>query len=200
MVAFLKHALRHQSFLCTLCVSTAILFFAFFSLTAYAQSSDLAAECAALMVNPPPLANPPPTARIIEPADGAIIYGGQVIVAIQADNFELTQGSHWHLWVDDTLMGMVYEPRAQIFLSPGTYRLCATLGDDQHADLGIPAGITITVREALEGTPTPPADTAIAAPQPEPDSTLNPVVILLLGGAAALGGILIGARMGRRRP
>ena len=175
----------------------AVQFFLLPSAIAQTDTPSLEEQCRALMVDPPPLGNPPESIRFLEPFDGAEIYGGTVNVRVQPINFELSENAgHWHFWVDNRLVGMVYQDRAIIQLEPGTHRLCAFLGSETHSDLGIPTGITITVREALTGTPTSAPDPQASAPLPEPSP--SPLLIIVLGGAAALGGIFIGSRLGKR--
>ncbi|MDX2161620.1 MAG: hypothetical protein SF162_09870 [bacterium] len=163
-----------------------------------APAADPLADCRALMVDPPPLGENPPTIRIIDPPDGAAIYGDAVQITIQAEHFDLAAGGHWHVWVGPNLFGMVFENRTVISLQPGEYRLCANLGDAQHVDLGVPDAINITVYPAGEGTPASIVDPSVRPPEPEPGA--NPLVIVLLGGGAAIGGVTLGTILGRRKP
>ncbi|MFN8529554.1 MAG: hypothetical protein U0670_13155 [Anaerolineae bacterium] len=153
-------------------------------------------DCLALMGNPPPLTDPPIRARIVSPEDNSVISGGRVVIEIAAENFSLAEGSHWHVWVDGTLYGMVFEPRTVLTLPPGTYRICANLGTAEHLDLGIPDGITITIQPSAAGTPTPAIDPTVRPPQNEPAA--NPLLIIVLGGFAAVAGLLVGTRLGKR--
>lgn len=162
-------------------------------------------DCRALMVDPPPLEANAPRLRILEPLSDTVFYGDQLNMQIVAENFALTDGGHWHIWVDGVLTGMVYEARTFLNLAPGTYRICANLGDGDHLDMGIPDGITITVMAAGAGTPTStpfstpsPNEAPISAPLPEGGVVSNPLVIVLMGVGAAVGGILAGSLMGRR--
>lgn len=163
-------------------------------------------DCRALMIDPPPLEANAPRLRIIEPLTDTVFYGDQLNMQIAADNFTLTDGGHWHIWVNGELHGMVYEPRTFLNLAPGTYRLCANLGDGEHLDMGIPDGIVITVMAAGAGTPTStpfstpaPNEAPISAPLPEGGGIAsNPLVVILMGVGAAVGGILAGSLMGRR--
>jgi hypothetical protein len=169
------------------------------AITASAQSetATLQDQCRALMIDPPPLSDPPESVEIVIPRENQDIYGSTVNVRVVPSNFSLDAGGHWHLWVDNDLAGMIYGDRAVIELEPGTYRLCAFVGDEEHIDLGIPDGIMVTVREALRGTPTAAPDVGAVAPTPR--ESANPLVIIVLGGLAALGGVVVGSRLGKRK-
>ncbi len=151
--------------------------------------------CRALMINPPPLGEASPTIRILYPEDGAEVVA-PVEIAIEADNMEITEGNHWHVWVDGMLYGMVYEPRTVLNLPPGEHQICANLGTSEHMDIGIPDARTIMVIIPGVGTPTPVIDPVVRAPEPEPNR--SPLLIFGLLGAAGIGGIVIGSRLGRR--
>jgi hypothetical protein len=160
------------------------------------------------MIDPPPLGDSSPVLEIIEPQDGATIYGNTVEIRVAVENFDIAAGGHWHVWVNETLTGMVFEGRTILSLEPGTYRVCANLGDAQHMDMGIPDGITINVQAAAGGTPTStlastplPDEAPAAPPQPEGGSglTSNPVLIAIIGVIAAIGGAVMGVMMGRRK-
>jgi len=164
--------------------------------SAQTETPSLRDQCRSLMVDPPPLSEPPESVEIVSPSDGQALNGGTVNVRVVAQNFDLTNGGHWHLWVDNSLAGMIYGDRAVIDLAPGTHRLCAFVGNEQHNDLGVPDGVVITVREASLGL-----STTIPDPQAtvlQADSVSSPLLIIVLGGAAAVGGILVGTRLGRR--
>ena len=139
-----------------------------------------------------------PTLRIVQPTTEEV-YGSAVTIQIQTHNFDVTaNGQHWHLWVNGTLTGMVYQPTAIIDLNPGTYTICASLGTSQHADIGMPDGIRLTVKAAQAGIPTPtlPVDRAAAQVQPEGQLSAAQIALLVGGGLlAAVGGWWIGNRM-----
>lgn len=167
-------------------------------------SADVLAECTRLLPPDRPIPTGPdaPTLRLLAPAAG-VVLGSEVVVSIQAQNFDVTtEGRHWHLWVNGELRGMVYQPTAVIDLEPGTYTLCASLGNTDHADLGMPDGVRLTVERAGAGTPVPTLsiDREAARVIPEPGFGL-PQLLLLLGGGllAALGGWQLGRRLPRRR-
>ena len=153
--------------------------------------------CRALMVNPPPLGEAPPTIRFVSPEDGAAVVA-PVEFTIETENMTFTEGNHWHLWVNGMLYGMIFEPRTVLDLPPGTYELCANLGDGQHMDMGVPDAFTLTIVAAGDGTPIPVIDPSIQPPTPEPSR--SPLLLIGLIGAAAVGGVLIGSRLGRRTP
>jgi hypothetical protein len=172
---------------------------------AQTTSASIIAECTQLLSpnRPIPAGSDAPSIRIVQPAS-PVVYGSAVTVAIQAENFDVTsEGRHWHLWVNGQLQGMVYQPTAIIDLAPGTYTLCASLGNADHADIGMPSGIQITVEPAKPGIPTPtlPVAREQAQVQPEPTGPTTGQLMLLVGGGllAAIGGWWLGARLNRRR-
>jgi len=177
---------------------------------ALAQTNDPAVvqHCQQLM-NPAPDQPTGPTApsiHIVEPANGGTVYGRQVAVTVDVQNFEINQnGQHWHVWVDGQLQMMVYGPTALLNVAPGSHELCAILGDVNHLDIGAPAGIIITVADAGAGTPTvtPPISPEQAAATQTPETREDPaVMILVLAGAllvAGVGGWWVGGRLSRRR-
>ncbi len=172
-----------------------------------APGENTLAECVRLLPTNRPMPSGPdaPTLRIVQPAADATIYGGTITVSIQTNNFDVDaqSGRHWHLWVNDQLRGMVYQDDAVLDLEPGTYRICASLGNTDHADMGMPDGIVLTIEEPLAGTPT--ATLAVsreqATIQPEATSPDSSQLILLVAGGllAAVGGWWIGSRMPKQR-
>ncbi len=161
--------------------------------------------CAALLASDRPIASgaDAPTIRIVAPQTGNVIYGTEVAITVETRNFELALGSgHWHLWVNGTLRGMLYQASGVIELRPGTYQLCASLGDPNHMDLGMPDGVTFTVQEPAPGTVIPTLAVAReAAPViDEPGVTPLAVIgILSLGGLALVLGAWLGARFPKHR-
>lgn len=102
---------------------------------------------------------------------------------------------------------MVYEPATVLDLAPGTYRLCAILGNAEHMEFGSPDGIMLTVEEPAPGEPTTAAPVSVSgttpsAPLPEERglSKTNLIVIVIGGLAAVIGGWWLGARISKRRP
>jgi hypothetical protein len=146
-----------------------------------------------------------PSIRISAPADGSDIYGTSVTVSVDIQNFDVSasSGGHWHLWVNGQLQGMVYQKDVTLDLTPGENVLCATLGDTNHADIGTPAGIRITVHEAAAGTPTtPPSVPSSNAGRliAEPGITPGQVILIVgVGLLAAVGGWWMGSRLPKRK-
>jgi hypothetical protein len=169
------------------------------------EPSGLAlADCVKLLPADRPIPTGPdaPALRIIQPT-ADVVYGRTVTITIQASNFDIpAEGRHWHLWINGQLQGMVYQPTAVIDLEPGMYQICASLGNTDHSDLGMPDGISLRVETALAGTPTATLGAAReqAQVQPEPGIGLGQIVVLVTGGLlAAVGGWWLGARLPKRK-
>lgn len=169
------------------------------------SAASVIEDCARLLPPDRPLfsGTDAPTVRIVQPAE-SVIYGSAVTVTIVTNNFDVNaEGRHWHLWVDGQLQGMVYQPTAIIDLAPGQHSLCASLGNTDHADIGMPDGVIITVEAAQAGTPT--ATLAVerdaARVQPEAGSPEPAQIALLVGGGllAAVAGWWFGTRLSKRR-
>ena len=168
------------------------------------SAASVVEDCARLLPADRPLFSgaDAPTVQIVQPSQ-AVIYGSAVTVTIVTNNFDVNaEGRHWHLWVDGQLNGMVYQPNAIIDLAPGVHTLCASLGNTDHADIGMPDGVVITVETAQAGTPTATltVDRSAAPVQPEGNIGL-PQILLLVGGGllAAVGGWWFGTRLPKRR-
>jgi len=165
------------------------------------DDSHVLADCTKLLAADRPIetgANAP-SVRIVQPTSD-VVYGSTVTIQIQTNNYEVNSadGKHWHLWVNGTLNGMVYQPTAIIDLTPGTYTICASLGNSQHADIGMPDGIRLTVKAAQVGTPTATlaVDRSVAQVQPEGQLGAGQIALLVGGGLlAAVGGWWFGNRM-----
>lgn len=187
-------------FLCCVFLFVAVLPVAAQSPTSTPTSSDLIGECAQLLAPDRPISTAPdaPSIQLLSPTEGTL-YGSAVTVNIQANNYDVTsEGRHWHLWVNGQLMGMVYQPTAIIDLEPGDYTLCVSLGNTQHADIGMPAGVRITVDQPLSGTPTATLTVDRAAAQIQPEGAVSPVQVMMLvvGGVfAAVGGWWLGNKI-----
>jgi hypothetical protein len=166
------------------------------------DASTLVADCTKLLAanRPMPTGADAPTIQIVQPS-APVVYGQTLTITIETTNFDITSaGRHWHLWVNGQLQGMVYQPTAIIDLPPGTYRLCATLGDTNHVDIGIPAVALVTVEAAGSGTPTPTLPVTRQAAQVTNDSGIGTgqIVMIIVGGlVAAVGGWWLGKRMPR---
>jgi hypothetical protein len=173
---------------------------------AYAQTAALSVieQCAALLPDDRPVETgaDAPSIRFVTPTDGGMVYAGEVIVSVETENFDIeSAAAHWHLWVNGRLMGMLYQASGVIDLEPGTYQLCASMGDTNHMDLGMPAGITITVQQPAAGTAIP--TLAISREEapiiPEPESSPMQIVLIVgLGLVAAVGGWWLGTRLPKR--
>lgn len=168
--------------------------------TSTPDTDNILEDCARLLAPDRPIASAPdsPTIQLLSPTTETI-YGSAVTVNIQANNYDVTsEGRHWHLWVNGQLQGMVYQPTAIIDLAPGVYTLCVSLGNTQHADIGMPDGVRVTVEQPLAGTPTATLTVDRAAAQVQPEGTVGAgqVAILVIGGLlAAVGGWWLGNRM-----
>lgn len=174
--------------------------------TAFAQSDPIDEQCRDLMTNTDPNTATESDNRIqiVTPSNNNTIYGEQVTVIVEAGDFEIAENSgHWHLWIDDQLLGMIYQPATTITLAPGTYRLCAILGDATHFDTGSPDGIMLTVAAGdtgAAGSESPQQSEQPVFAPPQPESSSPNIVLIVIGLAVAIvGGWFIGGRMGRRR-
>ncbi len=176
-------------------------------LASRAQSSEgqpatpgIAERCRALMTTTPEDLPDTPSITILTPEHEATTYGNLVVVQVEPTNFTFGEGRHWHVWVNGALQGMVYQPTTVLNLPPGTYEICALLGDAEHQDLGIPDGVLVTVADAGAGTPTAAPPPGALTPQTEPEnSLLRVVLILVLGAFAAGGGWWVGRRLPKKR-
>jgi hypothetical protein len=167
--------------------------------TATPDTSTLVADCTRLLAADRPIPTGPdaPSIRFVQPMT-SVIYGQTVTIEVTTTNFDInSEGNHWHLWVNGQLQGMVYQPTAIIDLPPGTYQICATMGDANHVDIGIPAAMEITMQAAAAGTPTPTLAVAREAAQVRQDSVSAGQIALIVGGGllAAVGGWWLGKRM-----
>ncbi|MBL8155742.1 MAG: hypothetical protein JNM70_16280 [Anaerolineae bacterium] len=175
-----------------------------FMAAAQEPSGSVLADCVKLLPADRPIPTGPdaPALRIIQPTT-EVVYGRTVTITIQSSHFDIpAEGRHWHLWVNGQLQGMVYQPAAVIDLEPGTYQICASLGNTDHADLGMPDGISLRVEAALAGTPTATLGVAReqAQVQPEPGIGLGQILVLVAGGLlAAVGGWWLGSRLPKQR-
>lgn len=171
-----------------------------------AQEPDAAvlAECTALLPPDRPIPTGPdaPSIRLTAPQADETLTAGQIAFSIETTNFDLnSEARHWHLWINGQVQGMVYQPTGIIRLAPGTYTICASLGNTDHADIGIPDGLRLTVIEATAGIPTPTLPVAPEAAPVVPEQPQPTQIILLIGAAlaAAVGGWWVGTRLGRKK-
>jgi hypothetical protein len=125
------------------------------------------ADCVAAL--PPDRFNPTgpdaPRIRIVSPQNGAVFYGTDRFVSVEftveLENFDISNSSpedenarHWHLWLNNGVWGMLYQSTAVIDIPPGTWRICASMGDADHADIGMPDGIMISIVQQTPVAPT----------------------------------------------
>lgn len=142
--------------------------------------------------------------RILEPASDITIYGNEltVRVALPTDDPKI---DHWHLWANGQLQLMIYGTATTIELSPGTYEVCAILGHTDHADVGIPDVLTVTMIAAAEGTPTTsPSEIALQSAASsttvvEGDNTGQMLLMVVAAALAAIGGWFVGTRLPKRQ-
>ena len=89
--------------------------------------------------------------RIVSPADGATIQGGEVEVKIETENFTLgDDGRHWHVYLDGSEVAMVTGADISQVLhgvSAGEHELEVTLADGEHQELEEGDTIHITVSQ-----------------------------------------------------
>jgi len=144
-----------------------------------------------------------PVIRIIAPGEGEVVYGEQLAITVETENFEINEdGNHWHIWVDGQLIVMLYGPTAVINVAPGTHEICAIMSDGNHVDRGVPAGIRLTVAQPAAGTPTttPAVAPEVAATYSQvEDQGVSPVLLVALGLVAAVGGWWLGTRLPGKR-
>lgn len=175
-------------------------------LSAQPPAPPIIEQCAALLASDRPMPDgaDAPIIRIVAPRDGEIIYGTEVAITVEIQNFAVELGTgHWHLWLNGQLRGMLYQTSGIVDLRPGSYQLCASLGDPNHMDLGMPDGITFTVQEPSAGTPvatlTVPREAAPVIDEPGGLTPVHLVLILGLGLVAIALGAWLGSRFPKRR-
>jgi hypothetical protein len=148
---------------------------------------------------PPEIRPDTPVIRIVEPREGEVVYGTQLAVTVETDNFAINDaGSHWHIWVDGQLQMMLYGPTAVINVAPGAHDICAIMADGNHLDQGMPAGIRLIVAQPAAGTPTttPAIAPEVAATYSQvEDQGISPALLVALGLGAAVGGWWVGTRL-----
>jgi hypothetical protein len=170
------------------------------------DAAALVASCQQLMTPGAPVDTGPnaPVIRIAAPSAGEVVYGDQLAVTVETENFDInSNGQHWHLWVDGQLQVMMYGPTAIVNVAPGEHQVCAIMGNNDHADLGRPAGIIVNVEQPQPSTPTttPPVLPEVAATYTATEEPLNPMMIVMMVGAAvvaAVGGWWLGRRLPKK--
>lgn len=167
-------------------------------------NADVLAECAALLPPERPIPDGPdaPSIRLTAPLADETLPAGQIAFNVETTNFNLNdEARHWHLWINGQVQGMVYQPTGIIRLMPGSYTICASLGNTDHADIGMPDGVRIMVEAAQAGVPTPTLPVAPEAAPVVPEQPQATQIMMLVGAAlaAAIGGWWIGSRLGKKR-
>jgi hypothetical protein len=170
---------------------------------------------------PIPTGRDAPSIKILAPPPGSIARGDdekfvdvEFIVDIQ--NFDVGTNQqegearkHWHLWLNDGVWGMFYQTHGFTGIPYGTWRVCASLGDENHTDIGMPDGMILVVERTgatVIAAPATPIPTAAATPTPQTPSIdetvsttpLSPLLMLAAGVLALVIGFSFGLRASRR--
>lgn len=91
------------------------------------------------------------TIRLVSPADGDTFSTlDQIIVEIEVENFELGEGNHWHVYVDDVSYGMVMgdnTDQALPGLEPGEHEISVYMSIGTHEEYEDGDSVTIVVEE-----------------------------------------------------
>jgi hypothetical protein len=89
--------------------------------------------------------------RIVSPADGATVSGGDLEVKIEVENFPLGEdGRHWHVYIDGDEVAMVEGKDTSYALhgiAPGEHELKVNLANGQHQNLEDGATLHFTVSQ-----------------------------------------------------
>ncbi len=149
-----------------------------------------------------------PSIKIIAPATGTVIVSNEATLAdvnftVEVQNWNLPgyyseqEAPHWHLWLNDSVWGMFYQTDALSGVPYGTWRICASLGDANHVDVGMPDAILLTVKrqdsQTASITVQPTAAVQISPPTSAPEQP--PILlIIVLGIFALIGGLMLGRR------
>ena len=161
--------------------------------------STLLADCAATLPadRPLPTGADAPTIRIVSPASGTVIRSradkfAEVTITVEVSGFSLDgpdaaeNSPHWHVWLNNSVWGMAYQNSALVGIPYGRWRICASLSDSAHTDIGQPDGIYLIVEREEEVAP---VSDDVATPLP---------LVIALGMLAVMGGGWLGLR--RRHP
>jgi hypothetical protein len=152
----------------------------------------LHSDCAASLPpdRPQPNGADAPTIRIVSPASGTLIRSSadkfaEVTLTVEVNHFTLgdpeagENSRHWHVWLNNSVWGMAYQNSVLVGIPYGRWRICASLGDSDHTDIGQPDAIYLIVERAAAAS----SETEIPAP-----------LLMVLGLLAALGGVWLGVR------
>lgn len=89
--------------------------------------------------------------RILFPADGAVFQvGDEIPVEVELENFELSEGNHWHIFIDGSSWGMVMGGNTDEVvrgLEAGDHELSVFLSNEDHEELEDGDAIMIVVEE-----------------------------------------------------
>jgi hypothetical protein len=173
-------------------------------------------DCAKMLSpdRPNPTGPDAPTIKIVSPVSGTVIRSNEdnfatVQFSVETQNFDLPgtdvneADRHWHLWLNNGVWAMEYQNDAISYLPYGTWRVCITLADAEHVEIGMPDGILLVVERSDSISTEIPLATPTILPfqrsTPTPNAVnanfiLSAIGILVLG-VAALG---IGFWLGRR--
>jgi hypothetical protein len=92
--------------------------------------------------------------RIVSPADGATLTETSVIVRVETLNWPLSEGKHWHLYVNGQAQGMSQGSNPALLardLLVGANTLEAVLSNEQHQELNATHRIIVTVQSLNAG-------------------------------------------------
>jgi hypothetical protein len=213
------------------CIATAVglmllTFSAAYAQTATPNPDTILEDCNRTLPadRPIPTGSDAPSIRIISPASGTIIQSDEakfadVTFTVEITNFDMPEsgsadeGNHWHLWLNNSVWGMYVEPSGFNGIPYGKWRICASIGDAAHVDIGMPDAIYLIVEKGTDGqgtviiepTPSTIAASAIATtPTPEtspsvsttPDPAIVTAGIIILGIVAVGVGLWLGVRRG----
>jgi hypothetical protein len=193
-------------------------FSAAYAQTATPNPDTILEDCSSTLPADRPIPTGPdaPSIRIVSPASGTIIQSDEakfadVTFTVEITNFDMPEGrsadegNHWHLWLNNSVWGMYVEPSGFNGIPYGKWRICASIGDANHVDIGMPDAIYLIVEKGADGQgtviiePTPSAIPATAiATTPTPDPTIATVGIVILGIVAVGVGLWLGVRRSNR--
>ena len=68
---------------------------------------------------------------------------GHFVVTAQTENFDLTNGNHWHLFIDGEVQGMIFESTTPIELAEGEHEVMGVLTNADHCDLPVSDSVMV---------------------------------------------------------
>ena len=180
-----------------------------FAQTPTPNPATLIEDCARNLPPDRPMPTGPnaPRIKIIAPTTQTVITSdqptlGDVNFTVETINWELPgyyseeAARHWHLWLNNSVWGMFYQNTALSGIPYGTWRICATLGDSEHLNIGMPDAILLTVQQVGGQTVITTQPAAPLPPPAAPDPALL-VVVAAAGLFVAGGGYALGRRVRR---